>query len=74
MSLVTIEAKHPHPASLSALGAAGLPVALLTIDLKSLAAGLYDSHNEKIILRLSGPRGPALLGVRFDDPEFWFEE
>jgi hypothetical protein len=72
MKLVAIESTKP--VSPSALGVGGLPVDLSAIDLSSFASGLYDRHAEKIVLRLVGPRGPALLGVRFDDPEFWFEE
>ena len=71
MDLISIDSKRP--VSLSALGPSRLPARLATMNVTSIAAGLYDSGNDKVILLLTGPRGNALLGVAFDNPEFWFE-
>jgi hypothetical protein len=51
-----------------------LPVSLATIDIGSLARTLYDIHEETVILRLVGRRSSGKLGIKFDDPEFWFDE
>ena len=72
MDLLSVAAKRS--VSLPPEVVTKLPTALAVIDVDSLARVLYDSHNEKVILQLRGPRGDAQLGVRFDDPEFWFEE
>jgi len=72
MQLVGIEA--PRPVSLSRTSLVPPPVSLSQVDLATLALALYDSHNERVVLHLTGPGGSATLGVRFDNPGFWFAQ
>ena len=49
-----------------------MTVGQLAHSARGLALALYDSHNEQVEIRLSGPRGNSDLRVKFDNPAFWF--
>jgi hypothetical protein len=67
VNVVGLDAKRPIICTVS------FPVRLLDAPPEQLARELYDSHNERVFLRLSGPPGTTRLGMTFDDPSFWLE-
>jgi hypothetical protein len=70
LDLSELEARHT--VSLTLQSGLSLPMPLLGLDAHTLARDLYDSHNEEIVLVLVGKDGRWRLGMRFDNPEFWF--
>ena len=54
-------------------GAECLPVRMNEVGPLLLERALYDSGNETVLLELDTVGGRRVIGLRFDDPEFWLE-